>query len=170
MTRDEFLTTIQEAISQRATLQDDRFHIERASGDWTRTYRWTGEEVRAINHKGNWQDQKPDTYSDADALFDDLWEYSDYDLEAQHYMDGDKHIARPKIIDPDRTEPIYAKYTERVIERVRRGELDPEVVDMLDSLPHHLEADDTGRVYHVAPEDEERYELSLEVDPINQPA
>jgi hypothetical protein len=95
MTRDEFLNIIQEAISPHATLQDGSFNVERASGQWTRTYTFEDGVVKARNHKNNWQDQRADTFEDPDVLLDNLWEYSGYKLYADHYQDGSTSIARP---------------------------------------------------------------------------
>jgi hypothetical protein len=73
--------------------------------------------------------------------------------------------------EPDRTEPIYEEGTTRVIERAKRGDLDPEIVQGLDANPHHyLEANALGTVYYFAPDAMERHEIEYEIDPINRPA
>jgi len=165
MTKDQFLNTIAEAIDSRATLNDvSRFHIEHASGNWTRTYWLDDKAAHAINHKQNQQDQEADTFPDVDALFDDLWRYHKYTIERDHVSGGRTYVARPEIVDPDRTEPVYAGDSERVIQRVRRGQLGAEVVDQLDALPYtYLSARDNGTIEVVDPADNERYELDISV-------
>jgi hypothetical protein len=171
MTRAEFLDTIQAAISPDGTLEDRHppaaFHVQYASGSWTRTYKLKNGVVEALNHRDKSQDIKPDRFEDRDSLFEDLWQYEEYVLCKHLHQNGRASAARPKIIAPDQKEIVYAAGSDRSVALVERGDLHYELVLELDRHPDRLEADQTGRVYHVAANGE-RVEVPIEGDPIDQ--